>query len=121
MEIVDAQIHSWELEPSLPWDESRPASPQATGLRHAPVPVEQVLAVMDALGVKAALIHTSSNYREKRPDGLWRYYNQYAELAHRRHPDRFASITHIDHRLPDIDEQVAEIRTRPGTLAIRTV
>jgi L-fuconolactonase len=74
---------------------------------------------MDAVGVHAAVIATSANYRERLPNGLFRYCNLYAELAHRRHPDRFASITHIDHRLPDIDDQVAEIRNRPGTLAIR--
>src|SRR5437868_6161999 len=68
MEIVDAQVHSWEPVPTYPW-EPVTASPHATGKSHAPLPFERVLVAMDAVGVDAALLHTSPNYREKRPDG----------------------------------------------------
>jgi L-fuconolactonase len=120
-EVVDAQVHTWEVTPTLPWDPPTFSGDIARGRSPLAVPYEEVLHAMDAVGVDAAVLYTSMSYRRLLPDGFFDYLNNYAEEAIVRHPDRFAAITHLDHRAPDVAERVARVRQRPGTFAIRVV
>jgi L-fuconolactonase len=114
LEIVDAQIHSWEAKPSYPWNPGHRAGEEA-------VPYEAVLAAMNAVGVDAAILHTPEDYHEVLPSGIIKYYDNYAWEAIAKHPDRFAAVGHVDRRAPDVIDQVAAIRAHPGMLAIRIV
>jgi predicted TIM-barrel fold metal-dependent hydrolase len=122
MEVVDTQVHTWELEPTLPWNpidyggDIKPGGNTLMG-----VPYDRVLHALDAVGVDAAILYTTQSYRQPRPDGSWEYLNDYSEEAIAAHPGRFAAITHVDQRAPDIDEIVAAVRQRPATLAIRVL
>ena len=122
MEIVDGQIHTWEVRPTYPWLPP-PASPNLVPVPNAvtAMPYESALAAMDAVGVSAAVLYGSSSYREVLPDGIVRYHNGYAEEAVAKHPGRFRAIAHVDHRERDLDERVAELRRRPGIVALREV
>ena len=89
MEIIDAQLH--------------------TSREHPP---EQLLSMMDAVGVAAAvLVHASR-------DG-----NDISAVldAAATHPDRFAAVGAVDSHEPDLDDRVEELRTRPETVGLRLV
>lgn len=97
MEIIDAQIH--EPAPWLSWE-------KAPEMRNE-FATEAVIAGMEAAGVDAAVISARADW---------------AEYAATQFPTRFASIiTCDDPTVPDIDEQMAKMRTRPGVLGIRVV
>src|ERR1700716_593816 len=97
MEIVDAQIH----EPAPP----RPLDPALGEDLELLVNVELAREAMDSVGVDVALINSAQNFMD---------------AAVQRYPHRFGGCGRIDHRAPDVDEQVAEYRQKPGMLAIRT-
>lgn len=111
MEIVDAQIHTWQRNPTYPW---HPAPHRVGAMSY-----DEALNEMDAVGIGSALIATISDYNEVRSDGLVDYYNGYMEEAVERHPDRFAGAALLDGRLPEIDDLVAAYRDRPGILGLR--
>jgi L-fuconolactonase len=115
MEVIDAQIHVWEIAPSRPWD---PAFDYGTDREH-PFPIEYALAAMDAIGIEAAVISLPPSYRSPMADGVYRYDNSYAEEAALRYPGRFASVQRWDPRDPELDRLAKELRDRPGTLGVR--
>ncbi len=115
MEVIDAQIHTWETVPSRPWD---PAFDYGTDRQH-PFPVEHALAGMDAIGVTAAVISLPPSYRSPVAGGAYRYDNSYAEEAALRYPGRFASVQRWDPRDPELDRLAGELRDRPATLGVR--
>jgi L-fuconolactonase len=114
VEVVDAQVHSWEPFTQRPWVDSGPEVVKAT-------PYEHVLVAMDAVGVNAAIIHSSRSYGAVRPDGTREYDHSYAVEAHERHPSRLASIGYVDPLRPDVADAVAILRQQPGLLGIRHV
>jgi len=98
MEIIDAQIH----EPAPP----RPLDAVAGGEElELLVNCELAREAMDSVGVDVALINSAQNF---------------LDVAVGRYPERFAGCGRIDHRAPDVEEQVARYRDKPGMLAIRT-
>src|SRR5260370_19572868 len=97
MEIIDAQIH--EPAPWLPWA-------TAPHMRNQ-FATEAAVAGMEAAGIDAAVINAR---------------DEWAEYAATQFPARFASVITVDDpSAPDIDERIAQMRTRPGVLGIRVV
>jgi len=95
MEIVDAQVHA----------------------NHRGI--EQSIAVMDAVGVNAAVIDVWPPVRNKLPSGVFRFEYPFAEEAVKRFPERFAYVARFDPNDPEIDELVGQVRKAPGRLCIR--
>jgi predicted TIM-barrel fold metal-dependent hydrolase len=95
MEIVDAQVHANHrgLEPSV--------------------------AIMDALGVTAAIIDVWPPERTKLPNGVNRYTYKFAEEAVSRFPERFAYVVRFDPSDKEVEDQVAQVRQAPNRLCIR--
>lgn len=116
MDVVDAQIHCWEIDPQRPWDR---AFDYGTDREH-PFPVQYALAAMDAIGISSAVISLPPSYRSPIGDGVYRYDNSYAEEAARRYPDRFATVQRWDPGDPEIDRLAEEALRRPGTIGVRT-
>jgi L-fuconolactonase len=95
MEIVDAQIHATHR-----------------GL-------EQSIAIMDAMGVSAAVLDDWPPTRQKLPSGITRFEYPFAEEAVRRFPARFAYVVRFDPNDPEIDHLVAQASKTPGCLCSR--
>lgn len=95
MEIVDAQIHASQR-----------------GL-------EQTVAIMDAVGVDAAILDDWPPTREKLNSGIIRYSYPFAEAAVARFPARFAYIVRFDPNDPELDNLIGELRKAPGRLCAR--
>ncbi len=95
MEIVDAQIHATHR-----------------GL-------EQSIAIMDAMGVSAAVLDDWPPTRQKLPSGVTRFEYPFAEEAVRRFPARFAYVVRFDPNDPEIDPLVAQVQKTPGCLCLR--
>ena len=115
MDVVDAQIHCWEVHPTRPWD---PAFNYGTDREH-PWPVEYALAAMDLIGIAGAVISLPPSYRSPIGGGVHRYDNSYAEEAVLRYPGRFATVQRWDPRDPGINRLAAEALSRPGTVGVR--
>lgn len=95
MEIVDAQVHA-----------------NQRGL-------EQSIAIMDAVGVDAAIIDIWPPVRRKLPNGVTRFEYPFAEEAVARFPTRFAYVARFDPNDPEIDDLMAEVRKAPGRICAR--
>ena len=100
MQIIDAQIHLWGS--GLP---SNPAHRQVTSFL-----ADEALAMMDEAGVDAAVIH---------PVPWDGNSQQIAFDAVAKHPDRFAMLGSVPPDAPDMQQQVAAWRERPGALGLR--
>jgi L-fuconolactonase len=98
MEIVDAQIH--EPQPTRPVDEG--LGKDVALLFN----VEIAREAMDSVGVDAALVFARQ---------------EYMDACVERYPDRFAGALTFDYLAPDLEEQVAHYRERPGMLAGRNL
>jgi L-fuconolactonase len=98
MEIVDAQIH--EPQPTRPVDDHYGKDVALL------VNVEIAREAMDSVGVDAALVFARQEYMD-------------ACVA--RYPYRFAGALTFDYLAPDLEEQVAHYRERPGMLAGRNL
>ena len=95
MEIVDAQIHA----------------------NHRGI--DQSIAIMDAVGVNAAVIDIWPPERRKLPNGVMRFAYTFAEEAVARFPGRFGYVARFDPSDPEIDSLMAEVRKAPGRLCVR--
>jgi L-fuconolactonase len=95
MEIVDAQIHATHR-----------------GL-------VQSIAIMDAMGVSAAVLDDWPPTQHKLPSGVTRFEYPFAEEAVTRFPARFAFVVRFDPNDPDIDDLVGRVRKAPGRLCVR--
>jgi len=95
MDIVDAQVHATHrgIEPSI--------------------------AIMDALGVNAAIIDVWPPERTKLPNGLYRYTYKFAEEAVSRFPDRFAYIVRFDPNDQEVEGPISQLRQAPNRLCLR--
>lgn len=98
MEIVDAQIH--EPQPTRPVEDHYGKDVALL------VNVEIAREAMDSVGVDAALVFARQEYMD-------------ACVA--RYPDRFAGALTFDFLAPDLEDQVAHFRERPGMLAGRNL
>ena len=90
MEIVDAQVHA----------------------NHRGI--DQSIAIMDAVGVDAAVIDIWPPVRRKLPNGVMRFEYPFGEEAVARFPGRFAYIARFDPGDPEIDDLMAQVRKAPG-------
>ena len=95
MEIVDAQVHA-----------------NHRGL-------DQSVAIMDALGVAAAIIDVWPPERTKLPNGVNRYTYKFAEEAVSRFPARFAYVVRFDPNDDEVEDQVEQVRQAPNRLCLR--
>lgn len=105
IEVVDSQLH--ELQPCIPvGEDDGHSAPHQDALA-----TEVLLAMMDAVGVGAAVLSTLRT--------------SWARYAVSRFPDRFAYIVSagagqtLDITLDDLEERVASLRSSPGALGIR--
>ncbi len=95
MEIIDAQVHA-----------------NQRGL-------DQSVAIMDAVGVGAAIIDIWPPERIKLPNGVNRYEYKFADEAVSRFPSRFAYVVRFDPNDLEVEDQIAQVRQAPGRLGIR--
>jgi L-fuconolactonase len=95
MEVVDSQVHANQRG------------------------IDQSIAIMDAVGVDAAVIDVWPPVRRKLPSGVTRFEYAFAEEAVARFPARFAYIARFDPNDPEVDDLMAEVRKAPGRLCIR--
>jgi amidohydrolase family protein len=95
MEIVDAQIHGTHR-----------------GL-------EQLVAIMDALGVSAAVLDDWPPTREKTSSGITRYQFPFSEEAVKRFADRFRYVVRFDPDDSEIDSLVARASKAAGSVCLR--
>jgi predicted TIM-barrel fold metal-dependent hydrolase len=116
MEIIDAQVHLNMLLPN--W--------RTVDLDEA---VAAGVTVMDAVGIDRLLIAESWGFdaqmRPARaavlPNGAIRMQFPFSERAVALHPDRFVSLRRVDHRDPELERLVSEVRATPGALCLRVV
>src|SRR2546428_664435 len=94
MEIVDAQIHA----------------------NHRGI--DQSIAIMEAVGVNAAVIDIWPPERRKLPNGVMRFEYRFAEEAVARFPGRFGYVARFDPTDPEVDGLMAELRMGPCTAAL---
>ncbi|MBV8806927.1 MAG: amidohydrolase [Sinobacteraceae bacterium] len=118
MEVIDAQVHSWETQTTRGWDSAYDALGTDPNNGYT---VELALSAMDAVGVNAAVLSLPPSYRTLLPDGRFRYDNSYAEEMSLKYPDRIASAARYRVDDPEIEALVAATRSRPGTLCVRCV
>lgn len=116
MEIIDAQVHTWDLDrPDFPWQLN--TGDTATDARRREhfgahtVTAGQLIAAMDAAGVDAALAVSLPIYG---------FSNAYALHAAAKGAGRIGVVGLIDPGLPDVEERVRNWRATPGMLALRT-
>jgi predicted TIM-barrel fold metal-dependent hydrolase len=99
MDIVDAQIHL------------------------GPGRIEETLAQMDALGIRAVVIDElwsfSQEPHHKLPTGGYRPLSPTAEIAAQLHPDRFSYLLRLNPRDPEATALVRLVRDAPGGRALR--
>ena len=95
MEIVDSQVHANQRG------------------------IDQSIAIMDAVGVDAAVIDIWPPVRRKLPNGVTRFEYTFAEEAVARFPARFAYIARFDPNDPEIDDLMAQVRKAPGRICTR--
>jgi len=84
---------------------------------------------MDAVGIDQVLIAESWGFdaqmRPARatvlPNGGIRMQFPFSERAVALHPERFVSLRRVDHRDPELERLVSEVRSQPGALCLRVV
>ncbi len=116
MEIIDAQVHLNMLLPN--WQNV-----------DVDVAVAAGVATMDAVGIDRVLIAESWGFdaqmrparATRLPNGAVRPEFPFSTRAAAQYPDRFASLRRVDHRDPELDRLVAEVRSQPGALCLRVV
>jgi predicted TIM-barrel fold metal-dependent hydrolase len=116
MEIVDAQVHVNRLVTD--W---QTADPDAVLLA--------ATTTMDAVGIDTVLIAEGHGYdaqlrplfAEVLPNGAVRASVPFSKRAMERFPQRFGYLLRIDPIDPELDRLVAEVRTSPGALCMRTI
>src|SRR3954454_12395522 len=117
IEIVDAQLNTWEDTP--PIGRAFDASWAPTADMGPAMSNEEALAAMDAVGVHTAVISLPDFYRSRRDDGSYEQDQSYAVEASTRWPDRFASVCNVDHHDPNVCDAVARLRELPGVVGAR--
>jgi L-fuconolactonase len=118
LEIIDAQLHAYGPDtPERPWDPGYGANGgtaarvRAAMASHVVTP-ESLVAMMEAVGVEAAVLVNPSVYG---------WDNRFSLDAAAAHPSRFGVIGLVDPARPDVDEQVASWREQTGALGVRVV
>lgn len=106
IELIDAQVHVWlDSTPGRPWPDTG-VEPQ----RIPPLGVAELLASMDATGVRRALL-VPPTWEGPR--------NDLVIQAAADHPDRFAALGRVDPTRPEVVDSLAAWRANSGMLGIR--
>ncbi|MBV8086093.1 MAG: amidohydrolase [Chloroflexi bacterium] len=113
MEVIDAQVHLNHIHP-----EARTAEMESI--------VAAAIAAMDAVGVDGVVVSEfwgfgDTRRRDEVAPGVFRSRYPFSELAADKHPERFTYHTMIGLNDPDLEGQVAALRTKPGAMALRIV
>ena len=112
MEILDAQVHLNHIHPA--W---QTADVEAI--------LGAALAAMDAVGVNGVVISEfwgfDGRHRQQLPNGVFRSSYPFSELAAGHEPQRFVYHTVIDLDDPELETQMAALKTKPGAVALRIV
>lgn len=95
MEVIDSQVHANQRG------------------------IDTSIAVMDAVGVDAAVIDIWPPVRRKLGDGTIRFDYAFAEEAVARFPARFAYIARFDPNDPELDDLMALVRSAAGRICAR--
>ncbi len=95
MEVIDSQVHANQRG------------------------IDQSIAIMDAVGVDAAVIDIWPPVRTKLPNGVNRFEYAFGEEAVARFPARFAYIARFDPNDPEVDELMAQVGKVPGRICTR--
>ncbi len=104
MAIIDAQVHAYERNhPGRPWAAVLHGPPEVTG--------EQMLAVMDSVGVDAAILVSAFT--------MYRYDASYAISVRNAHPNRFALVKPVDPTDQAVAETIADWARQDGAVGIR--
>jgi L-fuconolactonase len=116
IEIIDAQLHTWDLDsPKYPWDAASVGRlPEEIRKRYqgGGVSAEQLLSMMYAVGVDAALLTSPMVYG-------WDH--RYAFDAAARHPGKFGVVGPLGPTTPNLEERVRTFRDQPGGVGVRVV
>jgi L-fuconolactonase len=107
MDIVDAQVHLPEL----------PLIPELPAIKTA-------VTTMDALGIAALIIDEVYKGRidphgYPLSNGATRVNHDFSKKAVRQFPHRFAYLSHVDPRDPELDTVLAEASRDPGMVGLR--
>jgi L-fuconolactonase len=97
LEVIDAQLHD-----PLPWLDWRR---HGTEVQHL-LALDLILAYLDATGVHRALLSATQ---------------ELGSLAARRFPDRLANVVSVSPDLPNVDELIASVSTRAGSVGARAI
>jgi L-fuconolactonase len=95
MEVIDSQVHANQRG------------------------IDQSIAIMDAVGVDAAVIDIWPPVRRTLPNGVHRFEYAFGEEAVARFPTRFAYIARFDPNDPEVDDLMAQVRKAPGRICTR--
>jgi L-fuconolactonase len=95
MEVIDSQVHANQRG------------------------IDQSIAIMDAVGVDAAVIDIWPPVRHKLPNGASRFEYAFGEEAVARFPARFSYIARFDPNDPDLDDLMAQVGKVPGRICTR--
>ncbi|MGE0797635.1 MAG: amidohydrolase [Lautropia sp.] len=117
MIITDSQIHIWEAHrPDRPWPPEELvhkqfiAAPGARPHRAEPMGAEEMVGMMNAIGVARSVIVPPSPAGDQ---------NFSALEAYQRYPTRYGVMGRFDPKRPDADEALAGWLDQPGMLGIR--
>ena len=104
MPVIDVQVHAYERNhPGRPWAGQIAGPASVTG--------DEMVAVMDAVGVDGALLVS--------PFSLYRYDASYALQVYATHPERFGLIKPVDTTDPGVGDTIAAWAATKGTVGIR--
>jgi len=95
MEVIDSQVHANQRG------------------------IDQSIAIMDAVGVDAAVIDIWPPVRAKLPNGVNRFEYAFGEEAVARFPARFSYIARFDPNDPEVDDLMAQVGKAPGRICTR--
>src|SRR5262245_53682318 len=112
MEILDAQVHLNHIHPE--WKTANIDDIFAAAL-----------AAMNAVGVDGLVVSEywgfDERWREEVASGVFRSRYPFSELAAAREPLRFIYHTLVNIDDPELEQQIARVRQRPGGAALRIV
>ena len=116
MRVVDAQVHIWERDSDVwPWDPAFQTAVPAAVVRlfsEATVSAEQLITMMDATGVDAALLTSPGLYGDD---------HRYAQHAAARHPDRFGVVGPVTLETADVTTRIADCRDEAWGVGVRLI
>ncbi|MCW2370275.1 amidohydrolase family protein [Sphingobium sp. B11D3D] len=104
MQIIDGQIHEPHIGGGM--RAAKPEGETITPQLEEFINVELAREAIDCVGVDKAIIYAGRSFNE----AAVRYY-----------PDRFGAVEVFDHAAPDLEQQMAAFKKKPGMLATRVL